>query len=203
MITRVAVILFLLAPVLLLPGSTPVHAVDTYVVNWSALESAVLAYLRQPGPPAADRVLTMLPAGHRVSLEGPDYDGQIAEHLWRLSLDLAPLVWRVQPGALDVAWALRTIADGAFLADLNAMIAKPLARHPRTFLRALKRNRSRSDDADACAVADGLGIDLVDNPSAQRAEVQARIAALASVTDPALIAERDCVLTALRALPLP
>jgi hypothetical protein len=191
---------------LLLLGLTvtrPLLAVDTYVVNWPALETAFLAYLQSPGLHAAERVVALLPAGRRVSREGRDFDGRAAERLWRYSLDLAPLVWRAHPGALDVAWALRAIADGLFTQDLNAMIGKALARHPRAFLVALKRNRSRPDDADACAVADSLGVDLVDNPSAQRAEVQARIAALESVTDPALQSERDCVLTSLRAIPAP
>jgi hypothetical protein len=195
---KAAEIPYMLVLLVSLTAPPRLPAAGTFIVNWSALESAVVAYLRHPGISSADRVLTLLPAGPTVSREGKDFDDAAAERLWRYSLDLAPLVRRVQPGALDVAWALRAIADGAFLDDLNAMIAKPLAGHPRAFLLALKRHRLRTDEADACAVAASLGVDVVDRPSAQRMELHARIAALETMTDPVLTRERACALNALR-----
>jgi hypothetical protein len=96
------------------------------------------------------------------------------------------------PYAVKLAFSLKTIADGAFVEDLDVMLGQLIRIDPSLFLRQLSQSQTANTRLNG--VVGKLGEIYVDNSKAQLLDISKRIEALQQVSDPQLVTIRDnCV----------
>src|SRR5207247_8002334 len=108
-------------------------ATPEYNVDWGALDRAFSAYIKEPSATRARQITHLLPPGYVVRTTGV-FNIEIAE---RISGQLGPLdsmTKQANSDAIDVAFALIAISDGAFTEELLTMIARSVDGDPSCFL---------------------------------------------------------------------
>jgi len=176
----------------LLAAGTP-----EYNVDWGALDRAFSAYVKQPSATRARRVTHLLPPGYVVRTTGV-FNVEIAERISGQLDTLDAMTKRANPDAIDVAFALIAISDGAFTEELLTMIASSVDADPAAFLAALKRNADRP--FAACDLALDVGLDYVDDSSGEMARLKQRLEKVERVNRPELEEQKQCVIKSLQAV---
>jgi len=166
------------------------EAQSLYKVDYPALDHAFSRYLTHPGTTAAAEILRLLPSGH-ADTRVPD--GGVTDKIYNQLEKLDVLASQGRTDAIDVAFALFAISDGAFAEDLSTLIAKAIEVNPRAFLRGLKNNPDYT-----CEIACDTGVDEDDDSKAALAKLKRRLQLVTSVKDAALTNERECTVAALR-----
>jgi hypothetical protein len=109
---------------------------------------------------------------------------------------LVALVNRGQPQAIDAAFLGRGLLDGGDLEDVDRSLGEVADRSPRVFLEGARRHRLQPRQLSG--IVKMLPSHVIDDDAARVRATEKRIAALSSVDDLALRAERDEALRALR-----
>ncbi|MGC2422957.1 MAG: hypothetical protein WA666_01225 [Nitrospirota bacterium] len=156
--------------------------------NWIMLRGAWTNYVNYPSSDNAKNVSRLLPAKphSRVDKETLDYiydrDGN-----YRI---LERQIISSDPAAVELAFRLYTIADGAFAEELDIFLGELVRINPKLFLKKLKEHRNIVGGG-----FDGLlgnfGYVYVDKLKAHALETSLRIEALRSVNDKSLLSVRD------------
>jgi hypothetical protein len=101
-----------------------------------------------------------------------------------------------QPQAIDAAFLVYRLLDGGDLEDVARSLGKLADRNPDLFLRMVKTHHLKP--AQLRGIAHALPDDVVDDDDQRERAIGNRIRALSSVVDPALAAERELALAAVR-----
>ena len=171
-------------------------------VDWLDLGLAWQRYEENPDTTNALGVIERLPSA-RVPVNPDDRNealvrGELSGSVQRA--DGGPLGRQVRagdPGALRLAFRLLVLADGAYAESLQEILGSVITDDPSLFLRELMQ-QADVVPTPPLGILLGLGPDFVDRADAARAEIEARIAALSSVREPALWSARDACIEALR-----
>lgn len=159
-----------------------VRASTPRAIDWDAIHGAFAAYCDYPSDKNAVKVIGLLPDS------GIQYSGAKQEHdtidfVYSNLVMVERQVLSRDPNAVRLAFRLKTIADGAFAEDLDVLLGRLIRIDPTLFLQQLKEH-GRVNRLDG--LVGNLGDPYVDRFDAQRLEIQKRIGALKSVSDPAL-----------------
>lgn len=172
-------------------------------IDWERLYVAWEGYINYPNADNALRVYRLLPNEQYIR------HGEMTENgkkcWYAIANNIEILEHQVISGdraAVQLAFKFKVIADGAFSESLNIMLGKLIRINPKMFLEELKRHYS---------LISGINFILrnssniyVDRLEAYLYEIQQRIKAIESITDPALEEiKTEClrVLNARRELP--
>ncbi|MGZ3717589.1 MAG: hypothetical protein ACXWR1_04715 [Bdellovibrionota bacterium] len=88
---------------------------------------------------------------------------------------------RGEPTSLNRAFVLHAKSDGGEAEEIDIAIGKSIARHPKNFLVALKKNRAKVQQLGP--MLGNLGEEFVDQLEMQRIELKRRLKAIQSVSD--------------------
>jgi hypothetical protein len=155
--------------------------------NWVMLREAWANYVNYPSSDNAKNVSRLLPTKphSRVDEETVNYiydrDGN-----YRI---LERQIISSDPAAVELAFRLYTIADGAFAEDLDVYLGELIRINPNLFLEKLKQHRNIVVGFDG--LLGNFGYVYVDKLKAHALETSLRIEALRSVNDKSLLSVRD------------
>jgi hypothetical protein len=166
---------------------------SSYALDWKALDAAFTQYVNNPSNETSRAISGLLPLGGRVKRSANAYDVDTTEKIYSQLNKIDRRVRSGRPDALEVAFALFEISDGAFSEELSDMLGASVEQDPHSFLMALKVNRKRI--SWSCALPIYLDQTYVDAPASRlHRAILKRKMAIASVRDPVLSEERACVL---------
>jgi hypothetical protein len=173
----------------LLAALALVGAAAPAAVDWTALESAVAAYVATPSDVTADGVTWLLPTSGAAALGDDPKELETRERIYRQIGKLEPLVLGGAPGAARVAFALGAISEGTFADLLAEALGASLVAHADGTLRAL--GGFGDVMGRGCRFA-SAGVPTTGRIAAV-AELARRQSAVEAVTDVALRRPRACV----------
>jgi len=171
-----------LAVILLL---TPLAETEAFAgalqqLDWQELERAWDKYHSRPTADNAEQLYSRLP------VSPPKHGGyghpELMEKFYSALDWLQPRILGGDRWATRIAFRLCAVADAAFSEDLEAMLASMIRRQPLLFLEELRRNRKSVGDITTVVL--NLNADeFLEAPSEiKKAELQARLDALGSVS---------------------
>ena len=169
---------------------------DNKPVDWARVRTAFSAYDELPSPQNVLRVIEVLPKHGHVRYTGTKEE---EESLDLINSHLAMLQRQVlsrDPTAVDLAFRLKNVADGAFAEDLDVMLGQLIRIDPSLFLRSLKSAPHQLRTLSG--LVGNFGDPYVDKPEAQAFEAEKRIRALQTVADPHLAGVREKCVEALK-----
>lgn len=189
---------FLLASLIL--AVPPTMAQSQRSTDWRGIQGAFTAYVEYPSGANAKKVVSLLPNGEHIQYTNEKSEAEATEFVYQKLNMLERQVISRDPDAVELAFRLKTIADGAFAEDLDIVLGQLIRIDPRLFLQQLKIALSGIGRLDA--LVGNYGDVYVDKFAAQRLETDRRTDALESVSDPALQAIRDECIGELRKIRL-
>jgi hypothetical protein len=156
-------------------------------LDWPRFRAAFGAFLEYPSPERAKAARVLLPAGH-VSYTASADQRPTIEMVYQGLPMLERQVQARDPEAVQLAFDLFAIADGAFAEDLGVLVGELIRIDPQLFLMSLHSREARFRDLGL--IVGNLGEPYVDRTRAGCFELRLRIASLESVHQDAVSSVR-------------
>lgn len=163
-------------------------------MDWNKFLQGWEEYLDYPSSENADKVSQLLPDSGHVEYTGDEEEEKTLDTIWETLSMLERQVYSGDRSAVNLAFHLYSIADGAFAEELDIILGALIRINAQLFLEGLSNQRAFLKGIESGLPVGNFGVEYVDRFEAQRLEATLRIKALQKIRDPSLVNIRgECI----------